>query len=31
MIRQFANALGELVAEKFPRTWELFNERSRRE
>jgi len=25
-IQQYANALGELVAEKFPRTWELFRE-----
>lgn len=23
-IRQYANAVGELIAEKFPRTWELF-------
>lgn len=26
-IRQFANAVGELVAEKFPRTWDLFQGR----
>ena len=25
-IRQYANAVGELVREKFPRTWELFTE-----
>lgn len=25
-IRQFANAVGEIVAAKFPRTWSLFNE-----
>jgi thymidylate synthase (FAD) len=25
-IRQYANAVGNLVAEKFPRTWELFSE-----
>ncbi len=24
-IRVFANAVGEVIAEKFPRTWELFN------
>lgn len=24
-IRQFANALGEIIAEEFPQTWELFN------
>ncbi len=27
-IRQYANAVGQLVAEKFPRTWELFINRS---
>ena len=27
-IRVFANALGEIIAEKFPRTWELFLKRS---
>jgi thymidylate synthase (FAD) len=26
-IRQYANAVGELIAERFPRTWELFNGR----
>lgn len=26
-IRMYANAVGELIAEKFPRTWELFVER----
>lgn len=26
-IRQYANAVGEIVAEKFPRTWELFSEK----
>lgn len=26
-IRQFANGVGELIAESFPRTWELFAER----
>jgi thymidylate synthase (FAD) len=25
-IRQYANAVGEIIAEKFPRTWELFEE-----
>lgn len=25
-IRQFANAVGEIIAERFPRTWELFSE-----
>ncbi len=25
-IRQYANAVGELIAERFPRTWELFAE-----
>jgi len=25
-IRQFANAVGELIAERFPRTWALFSE-----
>lgn len=25
-IRQYANAVGELIAESFPRTWELFRE-----
>lgn len=25
-IRQFANAIGDLIAQNFPRTWELFNE-----
>ena len=25
-IRQYANAVGELVASSFPRTWELFVE-----
>jgi thymidylate synthase (FAD) len=29
-IRQFANAVGELIAEAFPRTWELFVERTTR-
>ena len=29
-IRQFANAVGGLIAEKFPRTWELFAEGLRR-
>lgn len=29
-IRQYANAIGELVAEKFPRTWELFRGASER-
>jgi len=28
-IRQYANAVGTLVAEKFPRTWELFNAKSK--
>lgn len=27
-IRQYANAVGNLIAERFPRTWELFAERS---
>jgi thymidylate synthase (FAD) len=27
-IRQYANVVGELVKDKFPRTWELFNERA---
>lgn len=26
-IRQYANAVGDIIAEKFPRTWELFAER----
>lgn len=26
-IRQFANAVGQIIAEKFPRTWELFTGR----
>lgn len=26
-IRQYANAVGELIAETFPRTWNLFNDR----
>ena len=26
-IREFANAVGEIVKQKFPRTWELFNAR----
>lgn len=26
-IRQFANAVGELIAQNFPRTWELFAEK----
>ncbi len=26
-IRQYANAVGEIIAENFPRTWELFKER----
>lgn len=26
-IRQYANAVGELIAEAFPRTWELFKEK----
>ncbi len=26
-IRQFANALGTIIAERFPRTWKLFDER----
>ena len=25
-IRQYANAVGTMIAEKFPRTWELFSE-----
>jgi thymidylate synthase (FAD) len=25
-IRMYANAVGDLVASKFPRTWELFSE-----
>ncbi len=25
-IRQYANAVGELIAEAFPRTWALFEE-----
>lgn len=25
-IRQYANAVGDIIAEKFPRTWELFHE-----
>ena len=28
-IRQYANAVGSIVAEKFPRTWELFSPRRR--
>lgn len=27
MIRQYANAVGSLIAALFPRTWELFVER----
>lgn len=28
-IRQYADAVGELIAERFPRTWQLFSEGSR--
>lgn len=28
-IRQFANAVGEIIKNKFPRTWELFEEKAR--
>lgn len=27
-IRQYANAIGELISERFPRTWQLFSEQS---
>jgi thymidylate synthase (FAD) len=27
-IRQYANAVGELIAEQFPRTWALFTQHS---
>lgn len=30
-IRQYANAVGSIVAEKFPRTWELFSPRRKKE
>lgn len=28
-IRQYANAVGEIIAERFPRTWELFAEKAK--
>ena len=29
-IRQYANAVGEIVAQQFPRTWEVFSNREKK-